>query len=82
MQRQPLFVYINDHVAGSVAALELIDDLIGVYNAQPLESFFVDLEREVKSDQVVLEQLLAVAGQKPSFFRKVTGSPRSSPAQR
>ena len=52
MQRQPLFVYIDDHVAGSVAALEMIDDLIRAYNAQPLESFFVDLEREVKSDQV------------------------------
>ena len=73
MQRQPLFVYINDHVAGSVVALKLIEHLISSYDGQPLESFFVDLEREIKSDQVVLKQLLAVAEQKPSFFRNVAG---------
>jgi hypothetical protein len=74
MQRQPVFVYINDHVAGSVATLELREHLISAHDAaQPLESFFVDLEREIKSDQVVLKQLLGVAEQKPSLFRNVVG---------
>jgi hypothetical protein len=73
MQRQPLFVYINDHVAGSVAALELIEHLVSSYVGQPLESFFAELEREIKSDQTVLKQLLAAAEQKPSFFRSFTG---------
>jgi hypothetical protein len=39
MQRRPLFVYINDHVAGSVAALELIEHFISSYDGQPLEAF-------------------------------------------
>jgi hypothetical protein len=71
MQRQPLFVYINDHIAGSVAALELLEHLINAYADHPLASFFVDLEREIKSDQAVLKQLLATAQKKPSFFRKI-----------
>ncbi len=71
MQRQALFVYINDHIAGSVAALELIDHLIKSQAGQPLESFFVDLRREIKSDQELLKQLLVNAEQKESLFRKL-----------
>jgi hypothetical protein len=73
MQRQPIVAYINDHVAGSVAALELLEHLISAHSGQALESFFVDLERDIKSDQAVLKQLLAVAEQKPSLFRNVAG---------
>jgi len=73
VQRRPVFVYINDHIAGSVAALELLEHLISAHSGQPLESFFVNLAREIKSDQAVLKQLLAVAEQKPSVFRNVAG---------
>lgn len=73
MQRQPLFVYINDHIAGSVAALELIDHLIETYADQPLESFLVDLRRDVQADQEVLKQLLGNAEQKESLPRKIAG---------
>jgi hypothetical protein len=71
MQRQTLFVYINDHIAGSMAALELIDHLIKSHTGQPLESFFLDLQREIKSDQEPLKQLLGKAQQKESVFRKL-----------
>jgi hypothetical protein len=71
VQRQPLFVYINDHIAGSVAALELIDHLIETYAGQPLESFLIDLRRDVQADQEVLKQLLGNAEQEESFPRKL-----------
>lgn len=71
MQRKPLFVYINDHIAGSVAALELIDHLIERYSGQPLGKFFVDLRHDIKADQEVLKQLLDSAEQKQSLFRKL-----------
>jgi hypothetical protein len=71
MQRQSLFIYINDHIAGSVAALELIEHMIKSYAGQPLETFFVDLRRDIKSDQEVLKQLLGNAEQKESLFRKL-----------
>jgi hypothetical protein len=71
MQRRALFVYIKDHIAGSVAALELIEHLIKSYAGQPLESFFVDLQRDIKSDQELLKQLVGNAEQKESFFRNL-----------
>lgn len=72
MQRQPLFVYINDHIAGSVAALELIDHLIETHTGQALESFLINLRRDVQADQEVLKRLLGNAEQKESFPRKLT----------
>ena len=46
--------YLNDHLAGSVAAIELLDHLIDEQAGQPLEKFLVDLRDEVNSDQEAL----------------------------
>ena len=35
--------YLNDHLAGSVAALELLDRLIEIYEARMLGEFFQEL---------------------------------------
>jgi hypothetical protein len=43
--------YLNDHLAGSVSALELIGHWAHVHKGKPLGSFFADLEAEVKADQ-------------------------------
>ncbi len=73
MPRSALFVYINDHIAGSVAALELIDHLISSHADHPLEAFLLDLQREIKADQEVLRELLGDANQHESWFRKLAG---------
>jgi len=43
--------YLNDHLAGSVSALELIGHWAHVHKGKPLGSFFADLEAEIKADQ-------------------------------
>jgi hypothetical protein len=68
-----LAVYLNDHLAGSVAAIELLDHLIKTYQGQPLAKFFADLRDDVSADQEVLRKLLKKfkAGESP--IRKAGG---------
>lgn len=62
--------YLNDHLAGSVAALELIDDLINASKEESLKIFLADLKREIESDQKVLERLIDNADEDESAARK------------
>ena len=62
--------YLNDHLAGSVGALELLDRLIEACEGKPLERFFRDLRREIKEDQAQLEELMAKLGASESSVRK------------
>jgi hypothetical protein len=43
--------YLNDHLAGSVSALELIGHWAHVHKSKPLGAFFANLEGEIKADQ-------------------------------
>ena|ERR1700730_9817456 len=65
-----LTAYLNDHLAGSVAALELIDDLINASDDVSLKQFLASLKREIESDQKVLEQLIEGAGESEGVVRK------------
>jgi hypothetical protein len=62
--------YLNDHLAGSVGALELLDRLIEACEGKPLERFFRDLRREVEEDQAQLKELMAKLGVNESSVRK------------
>lgn len=62
--------YLNDHLAGSVGALELLDRLIEIYREKPLEGFFRDLRDEIEADQEILKSLIATLGQEESTVRK------------
>lgn len=62
--------YLNDHLAGSVAALELLDRLIDGYKGKPLERFFRDLRNEIDTDQETLKELIARLGEEESAVRK------------
>ena len=46
--------YLNDHLAGSVGALELIGHWASAHKSEPLGAFFAELEGEVKADQDTL----------------------------
>jgi hypothetical protein len=68
-----LVTYLNDHLAGSVAALELLDRLIE-HPAEPDDrSFFSALRDEIAADQQVLRQLIDQLGSGESHIRKAAG---------
>jgi hypothetical protein len=50
--------YLNDHLAGSVGALELIEHLAHRYDGEPLGAFFSDLQTEIRADQDTLRDLM------------------------
>jgi hypothetical protein len=62
--------YLNDHLAGSVAALELLDRLVENYKGKPLEHFFSDLRADIDQDQEQLKQLIEKLGIQESAVRK------------
>jgi hypothetical protein len=62
--------YLNDHLAGSVAAIELVEHLAEISKGTEQEGFFVTLRGEIKDDQEVVKQLLRDLGGKESKARK------------
>src|SRR6202030_2759415 len=70
MSKEELTIYLNDHLAGSVGALELLDHLIDTYKGDPLERFFKDLRDEIDADQSTLENIIETLGKKESTMRK------------
>jgi hypothetical protein len=53
-----LAAYLNDHLAGSTAAVELLEHLIEQHPDGELGKLFKELHAEVTSDQEVLRKLL------------------------
>jgi hypothetical protein len=64
-----LITYLNDHIAGSVAALELLDHLITRGEVTDRE-LLAELRRQIQEDQQVLMRLLHDLGGKESAVRK------------
>jgi hypothetical protein len=62
--------YLNDHLAGSVAALELLDHLRDVSKGTERERLFASIHSQVQEDQEVLRGLLHGVGGKESRLRK------------
>jgi hypothetical protein len=65
-----LTTYLNDHLAGSVGALELIDDLISASDDASLKLFLANLKCDIEADQKILEGLLEAANEGQSAMRK------------
>lgn len=62
--------YLNDHLAGAAAALELVDHLIKTHQGKPLESFFKELRKDIEEDRKALRQVLRTFEAKESLVRK------------
>ena len=63
LQRKPymrkhLATYLNDHLAGSVAAIELLEDLIESAGDAGAASFFTQLKTDIEADQQQLRDLI------------------------
>jgi len=62
--------YLNDHLAGSISALELIAHWADVHKDEPLGSFFVETQREIKADQETLRDVIRTLGVEESKVRQ------------
>ena len=69
-KREQLHLYLNDHLAGSVAAIELLDDLIENHPTHRLADFFREMRDEISADQQTLQQLIEKVGGDESAMRK------------
>ena len=67
MSRDALRTYLNDHLAGSVMAIELCERTIGENEGSPFAARLARLLEEIREDQRVLQGLLEGigAGQNP-----------------
>ena len=63
-------IYLNDHLAGSVGALEMLDDMIAAQKERPLEKFLTTLRNDIESDQADLKRLIEELGIEESPVRK------------
>lgn len=70
MSTENLTSYLNNHLAGSVAALELLDHLMVSHGEPTMKGFLEDLRREVGEDQGVVQELLHRLGSRESGVRK------------
>ena len=62
--------YLNDHLAGSISALELIDHWVNAHKGEALGRFFAKIEKEIKKDQDTLRDVMRTLGVKESKVRK------------
>jgi hypothetical protein len=62
--------YLNDHLAGSISALELIAHWVKVHKGEPLGNFFAGTEREIKADQDTLCDVMRTLGVEKSKVRQ------------
>jgi hypothetical protein len=58
MANEHLATYLNDHLAGSVVAVELMENLEAAYAETPIANFVKGIRIEVEADQRELQQLM------------------------
>jgi hypothetical protein len=72
MSNEHLATYLNDHLAGSETALELLEHLAAAQADTPLKPFFEQLHADVLADRQELEALMARLQIAESRTRKAT----------
>ena len=68
--RERLHTYLNDHLAGSVAAIELLDFLIEHHSGDRFAKTFRDWRDEIQADQATLRNLIRKLSAEESAMRK------------
>jgi hypothetical protein len=66
----PLATYLQDHLAGSTHAIELVETIREQYAGEPLGLFAADLVDEIKADQSVLQDIANRAGSGSSGLKE------------
>ncbi len=68
-----LATYLQDHLAGSKVAVELLEALQDQYANEPTGQFVTELLAEIQEDRTVLKQLVKRLGEEPSPLKEATG---------
>jgi hypothetical protein len=58
MAHEHIATYLNDHLAGSVVALELLEQLEAVHTGTPLAEFFSRLRADISADRQELQSIM------------------------
>ena len=66
---EPLATYLQDHLAGAIHALGLVESLRDAYPDKPIGQFAANLLEEIKSDRDVLQKLAERIGSGESHFK-------------
>ena len=66
MQNDDLAIYLNDHLAGSVGALEMLDHLIKTYEGKPIAQLCREWREEISADQDALRDIMRALDVKES----------------
>jgi len=64
--------YLNDHLAGSVGALELLEHWAHLHDGKRLGDFFKEIEAEIRADQEKLREVMRSLGIEESNVRKAS----------
>jgi hypothetical protein len=72
MGNTPLAVYLQDHMAGSAAAVEILRGLRDDHAGQPLGQLASDVLSEVERDRIVLEMIIERVGGGASPLKDTT----------
>jgi hypothetical protein len=70
MKNKHLATYLNDHLAGSAGALELLDRMIDHYEEQPIGQFWRQIRAAVSADQDELRKMMKTIDVEESSLRK------------
>jgi hypothetical protein len=70
MNDTALITYLNDHLAGSVVALELLDHVLSLQQQGPLHQSLTEIRGQIEEDRQILLRLLSDLGGKESPLRK------------
>lgn len=68
-----LRTYLNDHLAGATAAIELLQHLTKYRSGSDAQQRYVQLSQEIEEDRQVLQDILARLGGTESPVRKAAG---------
>jgi hypothetical protein len=59
MANEHLATYLNDHLAGSVVAVELMENLEAAYEGSPVADFVAQLRADVEADRQQLKTMMS-----------------------
>ncbi|MGB7923674.1 MAG: hypothetical protein WCF57_10560 [Pyrinomonadaceae bacterium] len=72
MANEHIATYLNDHLAGSVVAIELLEHLEAAHEGTEISSFVVKLRADIEADRRELESLMERLGITQSPARKAS----------
>jgi hypothetical protein len=70
MKNDHLATYLNNHLAGSIGALEILDRVINEHEDQTIVSFFREMKEEIEADQRELREMMDAIDVSESSVRK------------